>query len=132
MTDQRERTAQKLELEAQACLDTADAIRRFLPELPDWAELSGSTHVAHIRMPFNENLYQELRRTFAGWNSDCVFNNVGFAGSDRSVWLTHESGALRAIISLVATRHGSTCRRVQVGVTEEPVYELVCNDNGGA
>lgn len=104
-------------------------VAKDIPEdLPYWAGIY-PTHIIEpssirIDMPYDLDKLVILRKALGNkWKSDGSSKSFSDNMSFRYV---HIGTGLRMEVILDAELSGSTCKRVQVGVKEEPVWEVRC------
>ncbi len=103
------------------------ALRAKLEQLPDGLPsdvyLSSSEQVV-FRIPYSRPALRQFRHTLGkGWKRD-----GGWTAEDgrRFIEWRNESLGIRAGVCLKPDWEGSTCRKVQTGTKEVPLFEVVC------
>ena len=108
----------------------------LLEALPEFegVEYSTSTNclssTVFANLPYDWNVYKQFRRLIGrGWRGG---NWCDTQHHDDTVHhhqsLTHQDFEADLNISLCSEMEGSTCKRVQIGTKEVPVYEVTCGN----
>jgi hypothetical protein len=112
----------------QKSIDRLHQLMALVNTLPDG--LSGTLwgdYELNLQMPFDPVLFAKVRRTLGkDWRFIGKSLSQEYGIAYRRYRCAHDK-TLTLSIALNTMKEGSTCRRVQVGTKEVPVYEVVCS-----